>query len=676
MTLYNHNTDPQSQARWSEFQDPVAEEKRLKELGKAFAVIHRQSKVEKDGLTSWVTTSLEAQSPRLRELLDTIFSDYPSWYPDGQPYAVAPPFQPYVHRWEAFLGVCRRNHPDEKTADELQLLRRELASRIDGSLSALDKVRKTGAISFQNLWLLWNPGSLVMSSAPGPIRVFKFVQATFTPATRVEPAHYDLTLAHAEWNGGYCGLGASHERVVEYKEPISVKKLPVYPVEFADRWEGIERSLIARGRKSESLRGYHIKTCEGKKYTIEVQPLKGLVEVEKPVSGRVIVDAHAYYKVQNRVPPALIPLADARRSLNGLRPRAPIKRPAPQRFVHRRNSSGSSSSSSSLHSSSSSSSDDDTPNIPRPPIIPIPVGTSPNWKDGERREDMTSLTDAECIITSPRVKGFHLSAKEWCELNVDEIEDVQWDDSPYDNLVLPDGERELVFAFADRPRFSKQGFDDFVAHKGEGIIILLCGPPGVGKTLTAEAVAEKSRAPLYIVSASDLGSTAASVDKGLSNALECCQLWDAVLLIDEADIFLESRDSNNLQRNELVSIFLRRLEYYRGLMFLTTNRSTAIDSAFRSRIDLILPYVDLDEANRRRIWANFIRKLRQEVASISDTDLDELAKAPLNGREIKNTIKTALVLANTDKPLRLKHLRVVLSIRKRVALLDHNDQSS
>jgi len=101
-------------------------------------------------------------------------------------------------------------------------------------------------------------------------------------------------------------------------------------------------------------------------------------------------------------------------------------------------------------------------------------------------------------------------------------------------------------------------------------------------------------------------------------------------------------------------------------MFLTTNRSTAIDNAFKSRIDLTLPYSNLDELARRKVWASFIKKLHPGIASISDSDLDELAKAPLNGREIKNSIKTALVLSNTDSPLRLKHLTVVLNIRKRV----------
>ncbi|KAI1345697.1 P-loop containing nucleoside triphosphate hydrolase protein [Xylaria sp. FL0043] len=149
-------------------------------------------------------------------------------------------------------------------------------------------------------------------------------------------------------------------------------------------------------------------------------------------------------------------------------------------------------------------------------------------------------------------------------------------------------------------------------------------------------------------------------------ALECCQLWDAVLLLDEADVYLEARGSNSLTRNELVSIFLRRLEYYQGLMFLTTNRTSVIDPAFKSRLDLVLPYYDLDEPSRRKIWVNFIQKLSPGTASISESDFDQLAKAQANGREIKNLIKTALVLSNRDKPMRLKHLTTVIDIRKRV----------
>jgi len=108
-------------------------------------------------------------------------------------------------------------------------------------------------------------------------------------------------------------------------------------------------------------------------------------------------------------------------------------------------------------------------------------------------------------------------------------------------------------------------------------------------------------------------------------------------------------------------------------MFLTTNRLPDIDTAFKSRIDLIIPYSDLDAPSRRKVWVNFIQKLKPGTAQVSERDFDQLAETPLNGREIKNLIKTALVLAHRDLPLRLKHLEVVLDIRKRVADMDVAD---
>lgn len=92
--------------------------------------------------------------------------------------------------------------------------------------------------------------------------------------------------------------------------------------------------------------------------------------------------------------------------------------------------------------------------------------------------------------------------------------------------------------------------------------MLLSGPPGVGKTLTAESVAEVMRVPLYVLSAGDLGTRASTVEENLKDILRIVPKWGAVLLLDEADVFMEARNSTDLARNELVSIFLRMLEYY------------------------------------------------------------------------------------------------------------------
>lgn len=104
-------------------------------------------------------------------------------------------------------------------------------------------------------------------------------------------------------------------------------------------------------------------------------------------------------------------------------------------------------------------------------------------------------------------------------------------------------------------------------------------------------------------------------------------------------------------------------------MFLTTNRITSIDAAFKSRIDLILPYENLDESTRRKLWVNFIGQLSSGIAEISDSDFNQLASSDLKGREIKNMVKTALGFAARDPPLRMKHILTMLKIRERAQTL-------
>jgi SpoVK/Ycf46/Vps4 family AAA+-type ATPase len=263
----------------------------------------------------------------------------------------------------------------------------------------------------------------------------------------------------------------------------------------------------------------------------------------------------------------------------------------------------------------------------------------------ERVQELSPLTDEELLMTTPWVKGFDLKAKEFCELNVSELQDMTWNDEAFEKLVLPSGEKELAWTFVENKSQSTSNFDDFIADKGRGLIILMFGPPGVGKTFTAEAVAERSRVPLYSMSAGDLGTKPSEVERALERALELCSMWNAMLLLDEADVFLGERTNESLARNELVSIFLTKLEYYQGIIFLTTNRISSIDHAFQSRVDLFLPYRDLTSDARRQVWENFINHAGRDKFELTDTSLDQLSQLKLNGREIKNLIKSAQLLS-------------------------------
>ncbi|RYP73793.1 hypothetical protein DL771_003371 [Monosporascus sp. 5C6A] len=370
--------------------------------------------------------------------------------------------------------------------------------------------------------------------------------------------------------------------------------------------------------------------CSGKKYVKRWDHELGRNKlVAEPVDGRVVVDAHAFYHCQNRATPALD------RSLSGEMETE-------------------------SESESESEPESESESEPR----------KSHRVSTERNEDLKSMTEVECIMALPRVRGFDLRDKIWCEFNLDDLRAPIWSKSPYDNLVIPSGAKELLITFAESSRIRLAGFDDFVKNKGKGIIFLLCGPPDVGKTLSAEAVAEKTKAPLYNLSAGDLGTDPGKLEKALTDALKCCQLWGAVLLLDEADVFLEARGIDNLQRNELVSIFLRHLEYYQGLMFLTTNRASTIDPALKSRVDLILAYSPLDREARQSIWVNFIQRLPKGDVELQNHEILELASSRMNGREIKSTLKTAWILAANDKPLRMQHFKIVLDNRRLTENLD------
>jgi SpoVK/Ycf46/Vps4 family AAA+-type ATPase len=231
--------------------------------------------------------------------------------------------------------------------------------------------------------------------------------------------------------------------------------------------------------------------------------------------------------------------------------------------------------------------------------------------------------------------------------------------------VMPEDQKELILSFAESQAMNQSGFDDVITGKGRGHITLLSGPPGVGKTLTAESVAEHMRAPLFMMSAGDLGINPDQVESKLTNILEMIAKWNAVLLLDECDVFLEARSAHDLERNKLVSIFLRVLEYYEGLLFLTTNRVDNIDAAFQSRIHISMAYPDLTTDSRRHIWENFLKGL-DVLEGFEKKDLDELATVELNGRQIKNVLKSAALLAARKKDrIGRNYVDTVLAIERR-----------
>ncbi|PYH70187.1 ATP-binding protein [Aspergillus vadensis CBS 113365] len=271
------------------------------------------------------------------------------------------------------------------------------------------------------------------------------------------------------------------------------------------------------------------------------------------------------------------------------------------------------------------------------------------------------------LLFPPTIVGYNMLHKTWSDLYVDYIYDIDWNKQAFQDLVVDEEIKELVQALVTR-QIESQKSTDSISGKGNGLILLLHGAPGTGKTFTAEGVAEFAEKPLFRITCGDVGIEATNVEKYLRAAFHLAKLWDCVVLLDEADVFLEERDVRDLNRNAVVSVFLRALEYHDGILILTSNRVGTFDEAFKSRIQLSLHYENLTLGQRRKIWRNFMHRLRKVDAENVDIEdvldhLDELGAEDINGREIRNAITIARQLAQfKEEKFCYSHLTRVLRV--------------
>ncbi|KAJ4305940.1 hypothetical protein N0V90_001473 [Kalmusia sp. IMI 367209] len=217
---------------------------------------------------------------------------------------------------------------------------------------------------------------------------------------------------------------------------------------------------------------------------------------------------------------------------------------------------------------------------------------------------------------------------------------------------------------------------DFIENKGKGLVFLLHGKPGVGKTYTAECIAEHIKRPLLPITCADIGVDPAKVEDNLVRWFKIARSWDAVMLLDEADIYMEYRQIHDLTRNNLVASFLRAIEYYEGILFLTTNRVGTFDEAFLSRINLTIYYPDFQDDEREMIWNNYFDKLEREAGDqfyVSDSTKEyasgseAVRQLKWNGREIRN-VNLAQAEGSKDKKGRFvvkrDHIKVTAELSK------------
>ena len=584
-----------------------------------YAFLVRKTISTDDSRKKYDIHSLIVQSPLLKKALGVVLKDYPGITTNLQRLEFRAPFHAFVHRWPQ-LTAQLHNNEDDITRGHLRCFHDVLYEELKDAISAKNDLAKNGVTTFEFGWTLFEPGLLAFAWEEGKERVYQVQSFQYFIDPRLGRG-LAMNGQEVDFDGEHFGVRQECLRIWEFAGTRKITSLAVFPLDFHPAKVELQQRLIERGKLFEKYAGYHFEHYDGVALGYGRCGM-----IKHTVKSRIIVDCAAHNRfLPNRVV-NLSPLGkDLTRSI-----------------------------------------DQDTPDVPsRDNEIANPVGdvdclTAPDAINPKATD--RPLSNRELLLCVPHVRGYAMKTKTWLWFFVDQISPIKFASNAFASLILPAEQKELIRAFVQSQAKYKDDFDDFIAGKGRGMILLLSGPPGVGKTLSAESVAEDMKVPLYMMSAGDLGIEPSGIEDRLNVVLEMVAKWDAVLLLDEADVFLEARSPHDLERNKMVSIFLRLLEYYEGVLFLTTNRLTNIDDAFHSRIHVSMRYPNLNRDSRRHIWSTFLGANK----GISGGDLDELAGVDLNGRQIKNALKTAQMLARSagERLVSMQNVRTVLAIER------------
>ncbi len=267
------------------------------------------------------------------------------------------------------------------------------------------------------------------------------------------------------------------------------------------------------------------------------------------------------------------------------------------------------------------------------------------------------------ILVGPNPQDGDLSSRAWnaCLLStrprLDQLAQRLEPKATWDHIVLPDDEMRLLHQIADQVRqrnrvYEEWGFGQRM-NRGFGIIALFAGESGTGKTMAAEVIANDLGLNLYRIDLSGVVSKyIGETEKNLRRLFDAAEDGGAILFFDEADALFGKRsqvsDSHDRYANIEINYLLQRMEAYRSLAILATNRKGDLDEAFIRRLRFIVNFQVPTREDRRRIW----RQIFPPETPLEHLDLDRLSRFNLTGGNIHNiAINAAFLAAQANTPV-------------------------
>ncbi|KAH8123348.1 hypothetical protein LI328DRAFT_156945 [Trichoderma asperelloides] len=426
-----------------------------------------------------------------------------------------------------------------------------------------------GLVSHNMIWKLFRPGDLVLREDDiGNLWLFVLIEISYYIDTFRKRYTQDLeeerratfTAWSLTWDDadGYLTRRNTTFTCTEFSGQRPIKSLPVYPIRFQEHIKGVNTGafLGSRGRKWWKLIG-EPSICQQHSGLAYVQEHRQAKDEKFRADGRVVID-------------------DKWKTPTGINSILRL--------------------------------DDNTRERVRD------VGDLREAYQWDRLPKSTVLTNTQAMLCPPVIGCHDLRSRKRYTVSIDNLQPVKWNEDAMDHLVLDNKKKDmlkgLVRYHSNRNRRNERG--DIIAGKGQSLVILLHGPPGVGKTLTAESTAEAVRKPLVSMSIGEMVWDETQLQERLKSEFQRAIDWDAILLLDEADVVLEARSFED------------------------------------SRIQIGISFQSMTPKIRAEVWTQLLtlngrdKILGPEALRSIQT---KLSKYELNGRQIRNVLNVAEGLA-------------------------------
>ncbi|KAI0905481.1 P-loop containing nucleoside triphosphate hydrolase protein, partial [Ustulina deusta] len=566
------------------------------------------------------------------------------------PIVLSGPFFELFFKREAISDYVKDDTRPESIRQEVRLLHdfMQKDKNIQDIIKEYNTTVLKGNINVNNLWTVFPPNELLFLNG-------KYSQECWL----CRDIQYQDRLYSWEIQGirlGYDGrrIGlAKTVHMISFKQTLwgtmELLQLPLVPFRYLQKQdqERIRAQLIGRGLffrevMAKDLQGFACKEYTGpswKSLAIDVPPTTEINE-------RVVADYKSFLDKEPDQAPELV-MEAKRRKLKGS-------------TLHGVGTGTNSSDSSSDDSGEEEESETNDVGGPEKDRFEILLQTL----DGEY--NINKMVDL-LLLSPAHIPAYGLKTKIWHWVLLEDLKPTNFNDQAFELLQLDPMTKNLVKALVNGAQSHQvdDDFDDAIRGKGKGLMILLYGKPGMVKTFTAETIAELTKSPLYTVSGGELSTNVTKVEEKLNEIFKLSKRWRAIVLLDEADVVMSKRTSAELDRNARVAVWLRMIEYFEGVFFLTTNRHGDLDEAFQSRGNLTVNMPVLTQVQRAKIWENLIRvnKRLGEDPLWKDKTFHILGKLEINGRAVKNMLRTAEYFArSTQKKLTVFHVNEVLKV--------------